>query len=63
MIDEGDHYYQKVTSIDSAGPSEGLKIPGGGSEVCLLEKFAFIFHDFSKGQTISKANYGLLALR
>ena len=58
MIDEGDHYYQKVTSIDSPGPSEGLKIQGG--QVYLLEKFAFIFMTSVKVRQSRKQIMGLL---
>ena len=49
MIDEGDHYYQNVTSIERSGADGRFENPGG-SEVCLLERFAFVFHDFSKSR-------------
>ena len=44
MIDEGDHYYQKVTSIERSRAVGRSENPEG---VFLLEILAFIFHDFS----------------
>ena len=45
MIDEGDHYYQKVTSIGSPGPWEDLKIweEGARSDRSSFDGTAFCF--------------------